>query len=190
MMRKKTIKLTEREELEARMRVMPSGCIEWTGNIDGTGYGRFCFKRKIELAHRAAWRLLKGAIPAGACLLHKCDNPPCVNPDHLFLGDRGDNARDMASKGRQWIQQRPERRLDTLVCPMELRPRGETHGMSKLTTAQVVVIRERSSRGERGIHLAAEYGVARTLIGMIINGQLWRHAGGPIKAAKPKGKLP
>lgn len=182
----KNLGLTEREAFESRMKHMPNGCIEWGGNIDGTGYGRFCFKRRIELAHRAAWRIFKGEIPKNACLLHRCDNPPCVNPDHLFLGDRGDNARDMASKGRQWIQQNPERRLDTLVCPTELKPRGEQHGMSKLTEQQVISIRERSSNGELGKHLAVSFGCARTLISAIVNGQIWRHVGGPLKASKTK----
>ena len=179
-------KLTEREEFEARTKPMESGCIEWIGNIQTDGYGRFCFKRKIELAHRVSWRIYKGEIPHGACLLHKCDNPPCVNPDHLFLGDRGDNARDMASKGRQWIQQHPERRLDTLVCPIHLKPRGEQHGLAKLKESQVIAIRERSSRGELNKHLAAEFCVAPTLIGGIINGYIWRHIGGPLKIKKSR----
>ena len=172
-----------------RTKAAPSGCIEWIGNIDANGYGRFCFKRKIELAHRAAWRLFRGEIPTGMCLLHKCDNPPCVNPDHLFLGDRRDNARDMAAKGRQWIQRNPERRLDTLVCPTELKPRGENHGCAILTAAQVVAIRRRSSKGEIGKSLAADFEVSTSLISQIIKGQIWQSVGGPIKAIKQKGCL-
>ena len=93
----------------------------------------------------------------------------------------------MASKGRQWIQKNPERRFDTLVCPLELRPRGERHGMSKLKEPQVIAIRERSNRGELCKHLAVEFGVARTLISEIIYGHIWRHVAGPIKLKKIKG---
>ena len=172
---------SEVNAFKKHMQHLPSGCIEWTGNIDGTGYGRFCFQRKITLAHRAAWTLLRGPIPAGMCLLHKCDNPPCVNPDHLFLGDRGDNARDMASKGRQWVQKNPKGRP---VCPTELKPRGEQHGMSKLNAADVLAIRRRSSTGAPGKHLAVEFGCSASLITEIIRGHVWKHIGGPIRAPK------
>lgn len=168
---------------KARTVAAHDGCIEWTGNRDNTGYGRFCFKRRIELAHRAAWRLLKGPIPDGQCLLHKCDNPPCVNPDHLFLGDRGDNARDMASKGRQWVQKNPAGRP---VCPVDLKPRGSQHGMAKLNEAEVLAIRRRSSQGETGKFLAIEFGVRASLISQIIRGQVWQHVGGPIKQQRTR----
>lgn len=176
----------ERQALQDRMVTMPSGCIEWTGNINKNGYGRYCYKRKIELAHRAAWRLLRGDIPESMCVLHRCDNPPCVNPDHLFIGDRGINARDMASKGRQWIQQNPHRRADTLTCPIELKPRGEQHGMSKLNEAVVLAIRRRASRGELGKHLAFEFGCSTSLITEVIHGRIWQHVGGPVRNPKTK----
>jgi hypothetical protein len=175
----------QRQAFEARMKPMPSGCIEWTGNIDGSGYGRFCFQRKITLAHRAAWTLFRGPIPDGMCLLHKCDNPPCVNPDHLFLGDRGDNARDMSAKQRQWVQKNPAGRP---VCPIELKPRGEGHGMSKLSEADVLSIRRKASTGALGKDLAAEFGCARSLISAIVLGQIWQHVGGPIRTSKTKEK--
>lgn len=183
--------MTNPVELEAfkkRTEAVPSGCIEWIGNIDGTGYGRFCFQGHIELAHRSAWRLLKGELPKTGCVLHRCDNRPCVNPEHLFLGDRGDNARDMASKGRQWIQQNPERRADTLTCPIELRARGEGHGMAILNEAQVLAIRERSSGGELGKKLAIEFDCSTSLITAIVRGQIWKHVGGPIRSSQFKGK--
>lgn len=175
----------EREAFQKHMHALPSGCIEWKGNINENGYGRFSYKRRGELAHRAAWRLFRGEIPKGMCLLHRCDNPPCVNLDHLFLGDRGDNARDMASKGRQWVQQNPAARP---VCPIEKKPRGEQHGMSKLNEAVVLAIRRRASRGELGKHLAAEFGCAPSLISQVIRGQVWQHVGGPIRSRKSQEK--
>lgn len=64
------------------------------------GYGRFMIERREELAHRAAWMLHVGEIPAGMLVLHSCDNPPCVRPDHLFLGTHAVNTADMMRKGR------------------------------------------------------------------------------------------
>jgi len=83
-----------------------AGCWLWHGNRDDNGYGRFGIEGQIVLAHRFSWLLATGRLSDDICILHKCDNPPCVCPDHLFEGDRGDNARDMAAKGRQWLQRR------------------------------------------------------------------------------------
>ncbi len=74
----------------------PTGCLEWQGPVDGKGYGRV---DGGKLAHRVAYRLAKGD-PGPLCVLHTCDNPPCINPEHLWLGTRGDNNRDAAAKGR------------------------------------------------------------------------------------------
>lgn len=63
---------------------------------------------RIYYAHRFGWTLANGEIPPGMCVLHRCDNPPCVNPTHLFLGDRRDNAIDMIAKGRHWAQRKKE----------------------------------------------------------------------------------
>jgi hypothetical protein len=77
-----------------------SGCHLWIGGVGPKGYGRFTFDGKRVLAHRAAYTLKCGPIPAGLHVLHRCDVPMCVNVDHLFLGTQADNMRDMCAKGR------------------------------------------------------------------------------------------
>lgn len=77
-----------------------SGCWEWTSFTDRHGYGRFTFEKRLLLAHRASWMFHNGSIPAGLCVLHRCDNPLCVKPEHLFLGTIADNNRDAMQKGR------------------------------------------------------------------------------------------
>lgn len=76
------------------------GCWEWTGGKQAKGYG-YLFKRDEEkLTHRRVWAAIYGPIPDGLYVLHRCDNPPCFRPDHLFLGTKADNNRDMVEKGR------------------------------------------------------------------------------------------
>ena len=83
-----------------------NGCMEWMGSRDELGYGDVGFRGKSTGAHRVAWELKHGPIPHGMCICHHCDNPPCVNPDHLFLGTHRDNAIDRFSKGRDWQSHR------------------------------------------------------------------------------------
>lgn len=78
-------------------------CWEWQGSTNEHGYGRVKVGGRpgpVQLAHRVAWELINGAIPDGLCILHACDNPPCCNPSHLFLGTKADNTADMIAKGR------------------------------------------------------------------------------------------
>ncbi len=111
-------------------------------------------------AHRLAWELTHGPIPPETpFVLHSCDNPPCVNHAHLFLGTQAENIADMDAKGRS---NRPR-----LV--------GENHGMAKLTEAQVREIRARFADGVRRSTLARQFGVTWTTIQGILDGRLWAH---------------
>lgn len=108
---KRTATNLERRPLEVRfwanvLRGADNECWEWQGVRMRTAfpYGRIGQGHNVLLAHRVSWELHNGPILDGLFVLHHCDNPPCVNPAHLFLGTHGDNMRDMASKGRQWLQ--------------------------------------------------------------------------------------
>jgi hypothetical protein len=132
-----------------------SGCWTWRAQRDAKGYGLFAVSRGVPgRAHRIAWELEYGPIPGGSWVLHRCDNPPCVRPEHLFLGDAAVNARDAQQKGR--------------------RAAGERHGIAKLTTAQVAAIRLARARGETGPSIAARYGVSKTTVYHIATKKTWR----------------
>ncbi len=75
-------------------------CWEWMGAKTDDGYGYRMVNNKKKLAHRLSWTMENGDIPSGLHVLHRCDNPPCVRPGHLFLGDQATNAKDMVAKGR------------------------------------------------------------------------------------------
>lgn len=86
-------------------RAATKGCWPWLGYRQSGGYGQIYIKGKWYLAHRMSWVAHNGSIPEGQLVLHKCDRPACVNPDHLFLGSHADNAADCRAKGRAYIQQ-------------------------------------------------------------------------------------
>jgi len=137
-----------------------SGCWLWDGSTNGRGYGSFCLHGRSGGAHRASYQLYKGAIPAGLLVLHKCDVPPCVNPDHLFLGTHADNTADMVKKGRARWGRRGQRGCVS----------GENNGRAKLTTADVLVIR---SSSETNMDLARQFGVHNAQISRIRHHHRW-----------------
>ena len=138
------------------------GCWEWTGSADQHGYGRIAVSRsKPRIATRVAWEITRGPIPPGMDVCHSCDNPPCVRPDHLFLGTRRDNMHDAHLKGRT--------------------AKGEAHGRHRLTEPEVVAIREKYAHGNVTMdELAGAFGVSTPSIFLIVRGKRWTHAGGPI----------
>lgn len=90
--------------LERSTRNSDTGCIDWDGCKSHNHYGKVCWGGALLLTHRAAWEVANGAIPEGMWVLHKCDRPSCINPDHLFLGNNAENVRDAVRKGRHyWI---------------------------------------------------------------------------------------
>lgn len=133
-------------------------CIEETrGHRNPAGYVEVYVKGKKGkrfFAHRVAWEQANGPIPTGLVVRHKCDNPPCIDPDHLEIGTLADNVRDMDERGRR----RPNR--------------GEDCGTHKLTEEQV---REILTSPEMGKMLAAKYGVNKSAISRIRNGTRWAH---------------
>lgn len=144
-----------------------SGCWTWTGGKLSSGYGRIRMNMKRVRAHRAAWRIAKGEIPTGMSVLHKCDNPACVNPDHLFLGTQQDNLKDMCAKGRGRSGSGP----------------GELNGNSKVTWEQARILRCRWHTlpyGEKG-RLAVSMNISHQQALRIATGECWREE--PIHAA-------
>lgn len=146
------------------------GCWNWKGTTAAGGYGSLGVRgRRGKRAHRLSWILHYGPIPEGQCVLHRCDNPSCVRPDHLFLGTQIDNIRDMNAKGRR-------------RGPITLR--GERNNFAVLTEAQVVEIRRRywEARGTRMRapanfirQLVKEYGVTRYALWLVIKRINWKH---------------
>lgn len=137
-------------------------CWEWQAARDDFGYGRF--GRRSLRAHRMSYAMAHGEIPDGLCVLHRCDNPPCVNPAHLFLGTRQDNAADMNKKRRHWV-----------YSGKVVVPRGERHPKTTLTTRQVKAIRRRYANGETQVALAAKFGVTQQSVSDIVRRRVWTH---------------
>ena len=145
-------------------------CWVWIGARASYGYGSLRsggHKGRLEKAHRISWEIHFGPIPDGLLVLHHCDNPPCVRPDHLFLGTQSDNMYDAVRKGRH-------------VRPLgDLRhhiPRGEQLGsITKLTADDVREIRKRASDGETQGSIAKDFPASRQQIGQIILRKGWSH---------------
>ena len=98
-------------------------CWLWTGHRNEDGYGTLGWQYKQYSAHRLSYEIAYGAIPPGLCVCHRCDNPPCVRPDHLFLGTQADNMRDRYRKGRYGKEVHPY--LEDIVHPARIWPPPE-----------------------------------------------------------------
>lgn len=149
------------EEVIARfwIKVDTSGeCWVWTASTQRRGYGQLEIKYKPVIASRVSWQIHYGDIPDGLFVLHSCDNPPCVRPEHLFLGTAADNARDMDTKQRR----------------VNVPHYGENHGMAKLTENQVSEIRQRIAAGEMQKDIAADFKISRATVSAINKRRLWR----------------
>jgi DNA-binding transcriptional regulator YiaG len=136
----------------------PNGCWLWTGGTHKRGYGTLADQGgKTIAAHRYSYEMHNGAIPDGLWVRHKCDNPNCVNPEHLTLGTPTDNVRDMWERGRA----KPKG------------PKGERSSKSKLTPEQVRAVRADATKNNH--EWARELGVTPNSIRAIRTGQTWTH---------------
>lgn len=145
-------------------------CWPWQACDNGAGYGRLRIGRRTVSATRLSYQIFKGDIPPGRHVLHTCDNPQCVNPHHLYLGDAKRNMQDYLDRH----------------CEDGLPPR---RGHGRLRREDVPVIRQRYAQGERMPALAQEYGVDKTTISQCVRGKVWPDLGGPIsRDNKPTGE--
>lgn len=131
-------------------------CWEWTASKHWAGYGMILLEdRKQIKAHRASWLLHNGTIPKEAHVLHHCDNPGCVNPRHLYLGNHKDNMKDMVERGRSAT--------------------GRRHSSAKLDEVKVAEIRFLCSRGISQRKAARWYGVSQATVWSLIHRRTWKH---------------
>ena len=142
----------------ARVNKSP-GCWIWTGGRTVALYGRLKIVDKIVYAHRYSYMLHHGEIPEEMCICHRCDNPSCVNPDHLFLGTKKDNSQDMIRKGRH----------------RHGRLKGEDHPTAKLTAAQVLAIRHARDVGLQYSDIALLFGICKSQVSNIVRRISWSH---------------
>jgi HNH endonuclease len=154
-------------------------CWVWTAATGNQGYGQFVVNHRKIRAHRIAFELAYGPIPTGLLVLHRCDNPPCCNPDHLFLGTQADNVDDMVEKRRHGTHVHPERRATGSRHGSQTKPeklkRGEAVHTARLTADDVRDIRARAAAGSSQRKLAALYGVAQSNIAAIVLRKTWKH---------------
>lgn len=140
-----------KQRLLSKIKKTDNGCWEWQG-VTNKGYGRLNVDGQMVYSHRLSFLLFKGEIAEKMVVCHSCDNPRCINPAHLFLGEQRDNVRDACSKGRH--------------------QKGERNGLSKLTNDDVRLILG-SDLGCR--ELAKQLGVHHSQVSRIRNGKAWRH---------------
>lgn len=134
-----------------------SGCLLWAGAVDRGGYGQVRVCGSTMRAHRLAWLVANGLVPAHLHVLHRCDTPACINAAHMFLGTNADNAKDRATKGRSADR------------------KGAANGRAKLTDAAVQNILARLAAGETGAALARAFGTSQMTISGIKTGSRWTH---------------
>jgi hypothetical protein len=135
-------------------------CWLWLGTKDKHGYGRLSVNKSPKLVSRLSWEIFVGPIPMNLLVCHKCDNPQCINPGHLFLGTHLDNMRDMIKKGR---------------ANHSNNIKGEKHFKAKLTNVDVQAIRQRYKIGDITQEiLSKQYQVCKSTIGKILTNKNWK----------------
>lgn len=169
-------------------------CWEWSAHRMPNGYGIINIDSSPRLAHRTAWELAYGAIPDELWVLHRCDNPACVRPDHLFLGTAKDNMQDMHQKGRNAAKVCPERQARgdrhmsrtkpetlkrgdehyTRLHPEKVR-RGEASNKARFSEQDIRDMRQQYEQGVSMRELARRYNAARKSIQAIVQRRTWKH---------------
>lgn len=144
-------------------------CWPWNGYQTKGGYGRFAFDKKMWLAHRLSWFLTFGKIDDALDLCHHCDNPACVNPDHLFPGTAKVNMHDAMNKGRL--------------------ARGELSANAKLNENSVREIRRKFAAGVTCRELAAQFGVDNSVISRVARRKTWKHVDAIPESSEPLASL-
>jgi hypothetical protein len=139
----------------AKVEPHPTGCWIWTGHRTVDGYGMFRVNGVCIRTHRAAYQFFRGPIPDGLHVLHRCDNPPCMNPEHLRLGSNADNIADRTAKGRS--------------------VRGVRHWKSRLNPDAVRRIRARAEAGQTLSSIARLVGVHVRTVRRVVRGINWSH---------------
>ena len=139
-----------------------TSCWNWTAaKMENGGHGEFRIDGTMRLAHRVSWKLKHGKWP-DFLLCHSCDNPACVNPDHLFEGTQADNMEDMRNKGRGYQ-----------LPPVKFV--GESNGQAKLTREIVLLARQAHAAGRSVRSIAKEYGVSQPTMRFAVMGKTWGH---------------
>lgn len=133
-----------------------TGCMIWNGNKSADGYGEYYFCGKTLRVHREAYRFVNGDFDDRLIVCHRCDNPSCANPDHLFLGTNRDNTNDMLAKGRS--------------------AKGERHGNSRLTSESVLAIRKmREEEGKSFRDIGVAFGICKEAARQVCARKRWGH---------------
>lgn len=138
--------------------IKTDGCWLWVAWVNNHGYGQFFKDNRNQYAHRVSFELSNGPIPDGLLVLHKCDIPACVRPDHLFLGTHKENSRDMVKKGRH----------NKLGNPGTQWKCDELHPNRKLSDQDVSEIRQRRANGESCTFVARAFGINPTTVSKIV----------------------
>ena len=145
-----------------KVKMLSNGCWEWqaaTKKKRGEGHAIFSFKNVHYGANRIAYYLYYLVDPMELYVLHRCDNPPCVNPFHLFLGTAKDNTQDMLAKGRQGFWD----------CV------GEKNPAAKVGVAEVRIIRQKAAAGQYQRSIAKEFGITQSAVHLIVARKIWKH---------------